>query len=179
MSMLSVPAPRLWALEAKEYSQGVGAHLLEARVSWRRWWVGAVLAALVAMGGAPLLAQGKGNSQKRTVGDKVRETLPPSEAVFTSGERTIILDWFRNRGSGLPPGLAKRDRLPPGLEKQLRERGTLPPGLQKKVQPLPFELERRLHRLPTGYRRVIIGRSVILMNEKTALIYDIIRSAIP
>jgi hypothetical protein len=36
-----------------------------------------------------------------------------------------------------------------------------------------------LRRLPTGYRRVVIGGNVILMNEKTALIFDIIRNVIP
>jgi hypothetical protein len=69
--------------------------------------------------------------------------------------------------------------LPPGLEKQLRERGKLPTGLEKKLQPLPPELERQLRVLPTGYRRVAIGGHVILMNEKTAVIYDMIRNAIP
>ncbi len=102
------------------------------------------------------------------------------EIIFTRQERAIITDWFRrNAGSGLPPGLAKRDRLPPGLEKQLRERGTLPPGLQKRVRPLPFELEHQLRRLPPRYRRAVIGGNVILMNEETSVIYDIIRDAIP
>jgi hypothetical protein len=99
--------------------------------------------------------------------------------IFTEGERTIITKWFRGNQSDLPPGLAKREHLPPGLEKHLRERGTLPPGLQKRLEPLPFELERQLRRLPTGYRRVVIGGNVILMNEETSLIYDIIRDAIP
>jgi len=145
-----------------------------------KWGMAAGLAALVALGGASALAQqpGKGN-QKRTDGDKVREVLPESEAVFTREERVLIPRWLRTHRSGLPPGLAKRDRLPPGLEKQLRERGTLPPGLQKRVQPLPFELERQLHLLPTGYRRVVIGGNVILMKDNTAAIYDIIRGAIP
>ncbi len=102
-----------------------------------------------------------------------------SQIIFTERDHGLIIDWFRRDPSGLPPGLAKRDRLPPGLEKQLRERGTLPPGLQKRVQPLPFELERQLHRLPTGYRRVVIGGNVILMNEETSVIYDIIREAMP
>ena len=102
-----------------------------------------------------------------------------SEIIFTREERNIVTDWFRQNRSGLPPGLAKRDRLPPGLEKQLRERGTLPPGLQKKAQPLPFELERELRRLPRSYRRVVIGGNVILMNEETSVVYDIIRDAIP
>ena len=146
----------------------------------KRQTVVAGLLMLMALGGASALAQqpGKGH-QKKTAGDKVREVLPAGEMVFTEQERVLVRRWFRTNRSGLPPGLAKRDRLPPGLEKHLRERGTLPPGLQKKVQPLPFELERQLHRLPTGYRRVVIGGNVILMNEKTAVIYDIIRHTIP
>ncbi len=112
--------------------------------------------------------------------ERGRENRPDSEIiVFTREERIIVSDWFRGDRDDLPPGLAKRDRLPPGLEKQLRERGTLPPGLQKRVQPLPFELERQLHPLPRGYRRGVIGGNVILMNEETSFIYDIIREAIP
>ncbi len=118
-------------------------------------------------------------SEGKGIGGRIQEALPKSEPVFTEHERVLIKDWFRVRGrSGLPPGLAKRDRLPPGLEKQLRERGTLPPGLRKKLHPLPIELERQLHRLPTGYKRVILGGNIILMEEKTAVIYDIIRDVI-
>jgi hypothetical protein len=114
-----------------------------------------------------------------SVGDRVRQVLPASEILFSVQERTIVRDWFRTRRSGLPPGLATRDRLPPGLEKQLRKRGSLPPGLQKKIIPLPGDLERRMRVLPTGYRRVLIAGNVVLMNEKTSLIYDIVRDVIP
>ena len=145
-----------------------------------RWRTLAGLPILLVFGSALALAQppGKGN-QKKTAGEKVREVLPEGEVVFTARERVVVRKWFGSHREGLPPGLAKRDRLPPRLEKQLRERGTLPPGLQKRVQPLPVELERELRKLPTGYRRVVIAGNVILMNEKTAVIYDIIRNAIP
>jgi hypothetical protein len=143
-----------------------------------------ILCLIILTTGATSWAQGKGRGRgngapSESTGDKVRRTLPPSEPIFTTRDRTIITDWFGTRRSGLPPGLAKRDRLPPGLEKQLRERGSLPPGLQKKLQPLPYDLERQLTVLPTGFSRVVIGNNVILMNRKTALIYDIIRSVIP
>jgi hypothetical protein len=108
--------------------------------------------------------------------DRMRESGRKGEIIFTSRERSLILNWFRTSQSNLPPGLAKRDRLPPGLEKQLRERGTLPPGLQKRLEPLPNDLERQLPRLPGGYRRGVIGGNVILMNDKTSLILDIIRN---
>ena len=130
--------------------------------------VSTLLAGVVAYAGNQGKHKGKGHH---------KEILPPSEIVFTQEERTIVGEWYSD-GRGLPPGLAKHDRLPPGLEKHLRERGSLPPGLQKKVAPLPPELEHRMRRLPSGYRRVVIGGNVILMNEKTAVIYDIIRDII-
>ena len=138
------------------------------------------LALLVLGGSAWAHGRGQGKGQtERTAGDKVREVLPPSVPVFTTRERTITTNWFSTNRSSLPPGLAKRDRLPPGLEKQLRERGTLPPGLQKQLYPLPVALERQLSVLPTGYRRVIIGNNIIVMEPATGLIYDIIRIVIP
>ena len=124
------------------------------------------------------LAQ-RGREQQKTAGDKVREVLPPAERIFTKQEQVLIKDWFRTNRSGLPPGLAKRDRLPPGLERQLQRNGKLPPGLEKKLQPFPPELERRLRILPTGYRRVVLGRNIILLNEQAGLIYDIVRNIIP
>lgn len=98
--------------------------------------------------------------------------------VFTERERVLIRDWFRTNRRGLPPGLAKRDRLPPGLEKQLRERGTLPPGLEKRMHPLPIELDRRLPRLPERHRRIVLGGHVIVMSDDTGMIHDIIRDVV-
>ncbi len=145
---------------------------------------------VLIVGGPALLAQGKGKGKGKgrqdrdatsesTAGDKVRRALPPAEMVFSERDRTVVRNWFRGGRSNLPPGLAKRDRLPPGLEKQLATRGTLPPGLQKRIQPLPMDLERQLPPLPTGWRRAVIAGNVILMNEKTRVVYDIIRNAIP
>lgn len=137
----------------------------------------AVLGMGLALGAG---AQGQGRDKKSgtTVGDKVREVLPEAERVFTKEEVTMVRNYFQDNRAGLPPGLAKRDRLPPGLERHLERNGTLPPGLQKKAQPLPPELERRMRVLPTGYRRVVIAGNVILMNEKTAKIYDLVRNVI-
>lgn len=146
--------------------------------------IGVVILAIATVGtfaGAQGQGRGRGGQQppQPTAGDKVREVLPPSEPVFTTQERTVITNWFTRNRSGLPPGLAKRDTLPPGLEKQLRQKGTLPPGLQKMIQPLPVALESQLTKLPTGYRRVVIAGNVIVMNPTTGLIYDIVRNVIP
>jgi hypothetical protein len=95
-------------------------------------------------------------------------------AVFSDSDRDILRGCLSGDDySNLPPGLAKRDRLPPGLEKQLQRNGTLPPGLQKRVQPLPHSCEVRLPRLPRDWERVILGGRVILLDE-TQRIHDMI-----
>ena len=145
----------------------------------------AVLLVVVSTAPGMIWAQGKGNTKGQTpqndpsVGDKVRAVLPASQPVFASREITIIQGYFKTNRSSLPPGLARRETLPPVLQKQLERNGTLPPGLQKKIQPLPIELERQLSAVPTGYRRVVVAGNVILMNPATGLIYDIIRNVIP
>ena len=54
--------------------------------------------------------------------------------------------WGYHSGRGLPPGLAKRDRLPPGLEKHLLKHGSLPPGLQKKLESNGWKGGKKHHR---------------------------------
>lgn len=132
----------------------------------------------LALAGAHAQGQ-QAQEPKKTAGEKVRDVLPEAQQVFSVEERSKITNWFKANKSGLPPGLAKKEKLPPGLARQLRERGKLPPGLQKKIQPLPPSLEKDMRILPTGYKRVVIAGNVVLMNERTAVIYDIIRNAIP
>jgi hypothetical protein len=83
---------------------------------------------------------------------------------FSHRDRQIIGDCFVNGRAGLPPGLAKKDRLPPGLERQLQRNGTLPPGLQKRVQPLPGSCAARLPRLPREWTRVVLSGRIILLD---------------
>ena len=96
--------------------------------------------------------------------------------VLTSRDREIVRDFFRNKYPNLPPRVAKRgDNLPPGLQKQLKRNGTLPPGLQKRLEPVPQDLQKSLPPLPTGYRWGTIGQDVVIVDNRTHRIIDIIR----
>jgi hypothetical protein len=99
---------------------------------------------------------------------------------FLPEERRIIEAYYHRGGpsKGLPPGLAKKGRLPPGLQKHLDRTGKLPPGLQKRLEPLPPDLESRLPRLPQHWERVILGRDVILIDRRTQRILDIIENVV-
>ena len=92
---------------------------------------------------------------------------------YSDHDRDEIRGWYSNHYSQLPPGLAKRDRLPPGLERQLVVRGTLPPGLQKRIQPCPQDLERMLPPPPPNYAHVVIGGHLILLNRANFQIADV------
>ena len=91
-------------------------------------------------------------------------------AGFSTRERQIISDCYVNDRAGLPPGLAKKDRLPPGLERQLERNGTLPPGLQKRVQPLPDQCTTRLPRLPRDWARVVLSGRIILLDSRQRIV---------
>ncbi|MBI3668413.1 MAG: hypothetical protein HY237_01325 [Acidobacteria bacterium] len=147
-----------------------------------------LLLAVLGVFAWPVLAQshGQGNPHKQKGQgredradrdeDQDRDDGDNTRPIFRKHDREIIIEFYRSRPSGLPPGLAKRNgNLPPGLEKHLERNGTLPPGLQKRVEPLPPELDVRLPRLPTIYRRCRIGPHVIILNRKTSAILDIIR----
>ena len=132
----------------------------------RKLWVGLVGLSL-ALSGSIALAQGHGHGHgNKHHGDDDRYG-------YSGHDRDIIRGWYREQDGNLPPGLAKKDRLPPGLEKQLERKGTLPPGLQKKLQPCPVELERRLPPPPPGYSHTIIEGHIVLVNRKTWAVLDV------
>lgn len=119
-----------------------------------------------------------------------------SGAMFTEIERRVLCDYYKvvscgtarlvGDGKGktkggigskdktalMPPGLAKRDELPPGLERQYQRSGKLPPGLAKRR--LPDDLARALPRRDGGYERVIVGNDVLLIQIATGVILDIL-----
>jgi len=85
--------------------------------------------------------------------------------AFTARDRVTVRTCYEENASSLPPGLAKRDTLPPGLEKQLQKNGTLPPGLQRRVHDLPEVCEKQLPALPRELARAVYMRRVMLLDR--------------
>ncbi len=82
----------------------------------------------------------------------------------------------KNKGGGLPPGLAKRDSLPPGLAKYLEKHGALPPGLE--VRGLPDALKAQLPDPGPGRKRVVVDDDVLLIETRTGRVLDILSDVI-
>ena len=71
-----------------------------------------------------------------------------------------------------PPGLLRKDGLPPGLAR----REVLPPGLQGRG--LPEDLEARLPPAKPGTRRVAVENDVVLIEEGTRRVLDVLEDVL-
>jgi hypothetical protein len=131
--------------------------------------------------------QGRGHGQAKKADQAERKYEKAKNGDKDDRSRTIVVDRDGHirvireysRGGSLPPGLAKRESLPPGLRKQLRERGELPPGLQSRLVPVPASLGTRLPAVPTHYQRYFGGDDLIVVDTRTnrvvAIILDVWR----
>lgn len=147
-----------------------------------------VLAAAVALAAPPadaLESQGRGRGPAKAAekADKHAGKAAKQDAKQTAKHTPVVIDRDGHvrvirdygRSGSLPPGLAKRESLPPGLRKQLRERGTLPPGLRRHLIPVEGPFVTRLPRLPTHYTRYFVGDDLIVVDTRSNLVVTIIR----
>jgi hypothetical protein len=134
-------------------------------------WTAATALTMLLFSGSIALAQGQGHGHGK--GHNKHGDDDQDAQFYKDRDRDALLSWYGEHRDQLPPGLAMKDRLPPGLEKQLVRRGTLPPGLQKRLQPCPEELERRLSAPPPDCAHVVIGGHLVLLNRRTNIIVDI------
>lgn len=102
----------------------------------------------------------------------VRDPHYSVRVVFSDHDRRLISDYYAPRYKALPPGLAKKDRLPPGHA--WRARVNHPVSDDTRWRYLPRELDQRLTRLPPEYVRVIVGTDVLIMNVHTRIVFDIL-----
>src|SRR3989304_5823000 len=96
-----------------------------------------LLTLALALAVPALAAQGKGQGKPAEHGkpddagkkddkaDKEREEQAAKGRAFGKDHEKTIRDWFGDNQNlqGLPPGLAKREQLPPGLQKHLARNG--------------------------------------------------------
>lgn len=150
-----------------------------------------VLTTALCLASDPAFAKPKHKGQE-TYEFKTEKTVEEATAnvvdrLFTEAERAIIEEYLGVKVSdkdhdhhdgdkkGLPPGLAKKDKLPPGLQKQIERNGQLPPGLAKRD--LPDDLTAKLPSCKKG-KCYIVDDTVVLVDAATEIVTDLIKEAI-
>ena len=136
-------------------------------------WILALAVGVFMLTGNGAMAQSNGNGHGKGH-DKHGAEDDQEDHYYKDRDRETMRGWYDEHQNNLPPGLAKKDRLPPGLEKQLVRRGTLPPGLQKRLQPVPVDLERRLPPPPPECGHVLVGGHIVLLNQRTNVVVDLV-----
>jgi len=157
-------------------------------MSKNRRFVGAIVVfSAFAFGVSPAGAapvQGRGQEKKaEKKADKTEKKADKAEQKQDKKDdvKVAVVDRdghvrvFREYRGSLPPGLAKRESLPPGLREQLRERGELPPGLQKRLIPVPAPWVARLPPVPAHHTRYFAGDDFIVIDTRTNRIIAIVR----
>lgn len=136
-----------------------------------------VLLVTLALGLAgPVLAD-KGDKGKAGKNGHAAETSgkgakhgPPT---FSSGERGEIEKFYAaNPNAGLPPGLAKKGKVPPGWAKKLERGKPVPPDLWEVRVPLPRDILVKLPPPPPGVVLVRIHDHIVKVREHTHEILD-------
>lgn len=95
-----------------------------------------------------------------------------ARVVFSDDDRRIIRDYYRTNYRDLPPGLAKKGKVPPGHMYKMRRHQGIPRDVT--WQRLPPDVERRLSRLPEDYVRIVIGTDVGILHTRTRVVLDVI-----
>ncbi|MCZ6763524.1 MAG: hypothetical protein O7C63_01165 [Alphaproteobacteria bacterium] len=135
----------------------------------------AAVALVFQFDAAASMGKGQGNNRGKSLqnngGQGIIPAIQQTINALTNIERNIITDFFQTNYANLPPGLAKRQSLPPGLQRQLERNGTLPPGLTKNRMPSGLAA-----RLPgrEDMEILVVGADVILVAAATAIIIDVL-----
>jgi hypothetical protein len=142
----------------------------------RKWLTFAVAAAFLFSGNAVFADHGDRDHDNGHWRDKRKDHDDDDDRRgygFADHDRDAMRGWYAGNYRHLPPGLAKRDRLPPGLENQLVIRAAFPAALVAHIAVVPVDLERQLPPPPPDCERVVVGGHIVLMNRRTKIVLDI------
>ncbi|MGQ9870473.1 hypothetical protein [Leptodesmis sp.] len=115
----------------------------------------------------------------------IRRAQQTRISSFTTNQRTVLVDLLRgNCGCNYLLTNAVRTQiisqarsLPPGIQKRLLKGKGLPPGIAKKWVVLPKQVNTYVN-LPTYYDLVVIGSNLVLLDQTTEVVVDLITNIV-
>jgi len=124
--------------------------------------------ALLVMASGVAMAQGRGHGRGREhAPGQVKKQGNFAEARFESRDRELARNWYyheRRDRLDLPPGFRDRDRLPPTYAGRIRPGYIIEPAWRARLYPAPVALVRVFAPPAPGYRYVVLGGQVLLVD---------------
>lgn len=144
--------------------------------------LGALLAALALAAAAPAMADHPRKGKGKDHGNESAAEHAPGKGgkkgggkKFSGDERDEIVHYFNANPSArdqLPPGLAKKNKIPPGWQKKIGVGQRIPDDVWAYRVPLPHEILVKLPPPPPGVIHVRIQDHVLKVIEKTHEVLD-------
>ena len=131
-----------------------------------RRFIAVVAVALIALFGAMILAQERG--QDPDEGKRVQRTR------FDARDREKVGEWYKDHRDDLPPGFEPEDRLSQSAESSLRIGEQLDPTLRQNIKPAPGDLLQKLPPVAPGYRYEVLDGHLLILNGKTWRVSDVL-----
>jgi hypothetical protein len=134
----------------------------------RTRWLYAGAVALLALTSGTAMAQGRGNGRgqdKAQNRGQAKKADRQAAARFADHDRTVANNWAYHNRRALPPGLRASDRLPPDQQARLRPGYVIDQDMRARVYEAPVVLVRTFQPAPYGYRYVVYGGQVVLVDD--------------
>jgi hypothetical protein len=135
-----------------------------------------LLAALLACTGPALADHGKGKHKNKDP-ESAAQYAPGKDKgkSFSDEDADKLRGYYRSNPEArkqLPPGLAKKDKLPPGWQKKLQVGQRVPDDVWAHRVPVPREI--RIADTPAGAVNVRINDRIVRVAERTREVLDIL-----
>ena len=140
-----------------------------------------ILMLALSIAGSPAVAEKGGKDKGRGHADQSAAERAPGKdkahgaPAFSQKERSEIDAYFAAHPDArrqLPPGLAKKNKIPPGWQKKIRPGYRIPDDVWIHHIPLPHELLLKLPPPPPGAILVRIHDRILKVREKTHEVLD-------
>ena len=125
-----------------------------------RWLMAAAAVALLTMTGGPAVAQGRGNDDHQNRGQAKK-----AARQFAAHDRQIAQQWSQQHRAAPPRGFRREDRLPPQYATRIVPGYVFDAYARQRSYPAPVEMVRGFSPPPPGYRYVVIGGNLVLVDD--------------
>jgi hypothetical protein len=143
--------------------------------SMRARWLYAGAFAMLALTSGAAVAQGNGNGHGRdNAPGQVKKGQSENTARFADHDRVSANTWYAQNRRSLPRGMRDRDRVPAEQQSRIAPGYVFDRNMRGQVYPAPYSLRRHFAPAPRGYRYVIYGGHVMLVDDGYR-VFDTIR----